>query len=64
MDGFQPGIVVGFACERDWVVGEVEEVRKGHEGDHLLVVRQGSQWSGQRYLVLSSYAELMAAEST
>ena len=64
MNGFQPGIVVRFTCERAWVVGEVEEVRKGHEGDHLLVVRQGTQWSGRRYLVLSSYAEQMTAESS
>ena len=57
MNGFQPGIMVRFTSDRDWVVGEVEEVRKGFHGDHLLVVRCGSAWTGERYLVLSSYAE-------
>ena len=57
MTRFEPGDTVSFTCQRDWIVGEVEEIRRGHEGDHLLVVRQGGPWSGSRYMVLSSYAE-------
>ncbi|SVB61631.1 uncharacterized protein METZ01_LOCUS214485, partial [marine metagenome] len=37
----------------------VEEVRRGHEGNHVLVVRQRDAWSGERFFVLSSYAELV-----
>ena len=57
MARFEPGDSVGFGAGMDWVIGEVEEVRKGHEGDHLLVVRAGSLWTGPRYVVLSSYAQ-------
>jgi hypothetical protein len=35
----------------------VEEIRRGYDGDHLLVVRQGQEWSRERFVVLSSYAE-------
>ena len=66
MTGFEPGDTVSFTHngeEAHWIVGEVEEIRKGHEGDHLLVVRQGGPWSGDRYVVLSSYAEQVEVES-
>ena len=53
----EPGDTVRFTSKRDWVIGEVEEVRRGHEGNHLLVVRQGGPWSGDRYMVLSSYVD-------
>ena len=62
MELFQPGDTVRFTCGRDWIVGEVEEVRKGFEGNHLLVVRQGNKWTGERYIVLSSYAEKQAPD--
>ena len=54
---FEPGDTVSFTHGEDWMIGEVEEIRKGHEGDSLLVVRQGGPWSGSRYIVLSSYVE-------
>ncbi len=54
---FEPGDTVRFTSKRDWIIGEVEEIRRGHEGNHLLVVRQGGPWSGDRYMVLSSYAD-------
>ncbi len=54
---FEPGDTVRFTSKRDWIIGEVEEIRGGHEGDHLLVVRQGGPWSGDRYMVLSSYSD-------
>ena len=54
---FEPGDTVRFTCGREWIVGEVEEIRRGHEGNHLLVVQQGGPWSSDRYIVLSSYAE-------
>ena len=58
---FQPGDTVSFTHEfKDWIIGEVEEIRRGHEGNHLLVVRQGNSWTGSRYIVLSSYAKLVA----
>lgn len=61
MTQFQPGDQVRFTCSRSLIDGEVEEVRRGHEGNYLLVVRQGGEWSGVRYVVLSSYAERLAA---
>ena len=60
MTRFEPGDTVSFTYqgeEEHWIIGDVEEIRKGHEGNHLLVVRQGGPWSGSRYIVLSSYAE-------
>ncbi len=66
MTGFEPGDTVSFTHNGDeahWIVGEVEEIRKGHEGDHVLVVRQGGPWSGDRYVVLSSYVEQVGTES-
>ena len=66
MTGLKPGDTVGFTYngeEAHWIVGEVEEIRKGHEGDHVLVVRQGGPWSGDRYVVLSSYVEQIGRES-
>ena len=60
MNRFEPGNTVSFTYrgkEDHWIIGEVEEIRNGYEGDHLLVVRQGGPWSGDRYIVLSSYAE-------
>jgi hypothetical protein len=60
MTRFEPGDRVRFTCSRDLIDGEVEEVRRGHEGNHVLVVRRGDVWSGERYVVLSSYAELVA----
>ena len=38
----------------------VEEIREGYEGNHLLVVRQGLPMIGCRYIVLSSYATMVA----
>ena len=61
MTRFKPGDTVSFTHEKDWMIGEVEEIRRGHEGNNLLVVRQGGQWSGSRYIVLSSYAEKVRA---
>tara|TARA_Y100000588_G_scaffold159708_2_gene173690 strand:+ start:1153 stop:1311 length:159 start_codon:yes stop_codon:yes gene_type:complete len=50
---FQPGDTVSFTHEHThWIVGEVEEIRRGFEGNHLLIVRQGNQWTGSRYIVL------------
>ena len=60
---FEPGDTVSFTHESDWMIGEVEEIRKGHEGDNLLVVRQGGPWSGSRYIVLSSYVEKVGEDS-
>ena len=48
MERFQPGDT------------EVEEIREGFEGNHLLVVRQGLPILGCRYIVLSSYATMVA----
>ena len=67
MTGFKPGDAVSFTYrgkQEHWIVGEVEEIRKGHDGDHLLVVRQGGPWSGDRYVVLSSYADKVASTRT
>ena len=66
MTGLKPGDTVGFTYngeEAHWIVGEVEEIRKGHEGDHVLVVRQGGPWSGDRYVVLSSYVKQVGTEN-
>jgi hypothetical protein len=60
MTRFEPGDRVRFTCSSDLIDGEVEEVRRGHDGNHLLVVREGDEWSGDRYVVLSSYAEPVA----
>ena len=57
MTRFEPGDAVSFTHEKDWIIGEVEEIRQGHAGDDVLVVRQGGPWSGSRYVVLSSYVE-------
>ena len=57
MTRFEPGDTVSFTHGEHWIVGEVDEVRRGHQGDNLLVVRQGGPWSGSRYIVLSSYAQ-------
>ena len=57
----QPGDTVSFTHDRKhWIIGEIEEIRRGFEGNHILVVRQGNTWTGSRYLVLSSYAKLVA----
>ena len=64
MTRFAIGDRVRFTCRRDLVEGEVEEIRRGHEGNHLLVVRQGAMWSGQRFIVLSSYAESVGVAAT
>ena len=61
MDVFQPGDTVAFTCSSDRIVGQVEEIRDGHEGNFLLVVRQGLPLLGSRYVVLSSYAKKLAA---
>ena len=60
MTRFEPVDRVRFTSSRDLIDGEVEEVRRGHEGNHVLVVRQRDAWSGERFFVLSSYAELVA----
>ena len=57
MEPFQPGDIAKFRSREDWVTGEVEEIKKGFEGDHLLFVRQGLPFLGEVYIVLSSYAE-------
>jgi len=51
--------MVRFTSGKDFIIGEVEEIRRGHKGDHLLVVRVGNRWSGEKHIVLSSYAELV-----
>ena len=57
----QPGDTVSFTHDREHrIIGEIEEVRRGFEGNHILVVRQGNMWTGSRYLVLSSYVKLVA----
>ena len=61
MERFQPGDTVRFTCSRDEIVGKVEEIRQGYEGNHLLVVRQGMPVIGSRFIVLSSCATLMVA---
>ena len=63
MSQFQPGDTARFTSKRDWIIGEVEEVRRGYMGDHLLVIRQGGPWTGSRYIVLSSYAEKVGTAS-
>ena len=57
MTHFAPGDRVRFTCSRHLIDGEVEEIRRGYDGDHLLGVRQGQEGSGERFVVLSSYAE-------
>ncbi len=61
MTRFEPGDKVSFASGTEFRVAEVEEIRRGHDGDHLLVVREGQHGSGSQYVVLSSYAEKIAA---
>jgi hypothetical protein len=61
MERFQPGDTVQFTSSRDEIVGRVEEIREGYEGNHLLVVRQGLPVIGCRFIVLSSYARKMVA---
>ncbi len=63
MTQFKPGDAVSFAHEEHWMIGEVEEIRRGHEGDNLLIIRQGGPWSGSRYVVLSSRVEKLGEES-
>ena len=60
MERFQPGDTVRFTCEQDVIVGRIEEIREGYEGNHLLVVRQGLPIVGSRFIVLSSHAERLA----
>jgi hypothetical protein len=61
---YSPGDTVSFTHhaedEAHWIIGEVEQIRAGYQGDDLLVIRQGGPWSGDRYLVLSSYTESLA----
>ncbi len=57
MNSFQLGDTVRFTSSRDLVVGRVEEIREGFDGNNLLVVRQGLPMFGPRFVVLSSYAE-------
>ena len=59
MTPFQLGDTVRFTCSKHWIVGRVEEIRQGFEGNFLLVVRQGIPLTGSRFVVLSSYAEIM-----
>ena len=59
MTPFQLGDTVRFTCSKHWIVGKVEEIRQGFEGNFLLVVRQGIPLTGSRFVVLSSYAEKM-----
>ena len=40
MNSFQLGDTVRFTSSRDLVVGRVEEIREGFDGNNLLVVRQ------------------------
>ena len=61
MTPFQLGDTVRFTSSRYWIVGKVEEIREGFEGNFLLVVRQGIPLTGSRFVVLSSYAEKMGA---
>ena len=63
MSRFEPGDTVTFTHEKHWMIGEVEEIRQGHEGDNLLVVRQGGPWSGSRYVVLSSCVKKLFEKS-
>ncbi len=57
----QSGDTVSFTHERKhWIIGEIEEITRRFEGNHILVVRQGNSWTGSRYLVLSNYAKLVA----
>ena len=60
MERFQPGDTVRFTSSRDEIVGRVEKIREGYEGNHLLVVRQGLPMICCRYIVLSSYATMVA----
>lgn len=57
MPRFDIGDLVCFTCEREWITGGVVEIREGYKGNHLLVVRRGNPWTGDKYIVLSSYAE-------
>ena len=59
MTQFQLGDTVRFTRSKHWIVGKVEEIRQGFEGNFLLVVRQGIPLTGSRFVVLSSYAEKM-----
>ncbi len=63
MSRFEPGNTVRFTHQQDLIIGEVEEIRRGFEGDHVLVVRQGGPWSGDRYMVLSSYVEKIGSHT-
>ena len=55
---FIPHVII--TSSRDEVIGRVEEIREGFEGNHLLVVRQGLPMIGCRYIVLSIYATMVA----
>ena len=57
MNSFQLGDAVRFTSSRDLIVGRVEEIREGCDGNVLLIVRQGLPLFGSRFVVLSSYAE-------
>ncbi len=60
MERFQPGDTVRFTSSQDEIIGRVEEIREGFEGNHLLIVRQGLPIVGSRFIVLSSYATMVA----
>lgn len=60
MERFQHSDTVRFTSSRDEIIGRVEKIHEGFEGNHLLVVRQGLPMIGCRYIVLSSYASMVA----
>lgn len=57
------GDKVGFGSNNSYLIGTVEEIRKGFQKDHLLVVNVGDPWEfGDKFVVLTSYAEPVVNE--